>query len=54
MSVFSGGFEKAFFQWVVQMKDGMQVLHEVGTIPYTMDCSTWTQEDSGVALVHPY
>ena len=54
MSVFSGGFEKAFFQWVVQMKDGMQVLHEVGTIPYTKDCSTWTQEDSGVASVHPY
>ena len=53
-SVFSREFVKAFCQLEEQMKDGKQVLHEEGTIPYTKDCSTWTQEDSGVASVHPY
>lgn len=33
-------FEMAFSQLEEQMKDGMQELHEVDTIPYTKDYRT--------------
>jgi hypothetical protein len=34
------------------MRDGKEVIHEVGTIPCTVGYSTYTQVDNVVALAH--